>query len=125
MNNALHIEILALKVLPMWKYSICFFMIYHIDNGILWVCEFRTISLEHSSHHVTSRLHSLMQGPGSRYSAYILMLLPVGFHTGVLLIAYILLVSSVLISQVSVKKDNGKTTMVPVFQSLETISGEV
>ncbi|KAL6842123.1 hypothetical protein ACP4OV_028102 [Aristida adscensionis] len=27
--------------------------------------------------------------------------------------------------QVSVKKDNGKTTMVPVFQSLETISGEV
>ena len=53
------------------------------------------------------------------------MLLPVGFHTGVLLIAYILLVSSVLISQVSVKKDNGKTTMVPVFQSLETISGEV
>ncbi|XP_047048973.1 vacuolar protein sorting-associated protein 26A-like isoform X1 [Lolium rigidum] len=27
--------------------------------------------------------------------------------------------------QVSVKKDNGKTTMVPVFQSMETISGEV
>ncbi|CAN6347778.1 unnamed protein product [Urochloa humidicola] len=27
--------------------------------------------------------------------------------------------------QVSVKKDNGKTTMVPVFQSLETLSGEV
>ena len=79
MNNALHVEILALKVLPMWKYSICFFMIYHIDNGILWVCEFRTISLEHSSHHVTSRLHSLMRGPGSRYSAYILMLLQLGF----------------------------------------------
>jgi hypothetical protein len=30
-----------------------------------------------------------------------------------------------VISQVSVKKDNGKTTMVPVFQSMETISGEV
>ena len=42
-----------------------------------------------------------------------------------LLIAYKLLVSAVVISQVSVKKDNGKTTMVPVFQSLETISGEV
>ncbi|CAM0949824.1 unnamed protein product [Alopecurus aequalis] len=27
--------------------------------------------------------------------------------------------------QVSIKKDNGKTTMVPVFQSMETISGEV
>lgn len=27
--------------------------------------------------------------------------------------------------QVSVKKDNGKTMMVPVFQSMETISGEV
>ena len=49
----------------------------------------------------------------------------VGFHTGILLIAYKLLVSAVVISQVSVKKDNGKTTMVPVFQSLETISGEV
>ena len=56
-----------------------FFVIYHNDNGILWVCEFRTISLEHSSHHVTSRLHSLMRGPGSRYSAYILMLLQLGF----------------------------------------------
>lgn len=48
-----------------------------------------------------------------------------GFQTRVLVIAYKCLVSTVVISQVSVKKDNGKTTMVPVFQSLETISGEV
>jgi hypothetical protein len=88
MNNALHVEILALKVLPMWKYWIWFSMIYHNDNGTLWECEFRITSLEHSSHHVTSRLHSLMRGPGSRYSAYILMFLPVGFPTRVLLIAY-------------------------------------
>jgi hypothetical protein len=27
--------------------------------------------------------------------------------------------------QVPVKKDNGKTAMVPAFQSLETIAGEV
>jgi len=40
-------------------------------------------------------------------------------------LAYKWSVSAVIVSQVSVKKDNGKTTMVPVFQSLETISGEV
>lgn len=28
-------------------------------------------------------------------------------------------------SQVAFKKDNGKTAMVPAFQSLETIAGEV
>lgn len=27
--------------------------------------------------------------------------------------------------QVAIKKDNGKTLMVPAFQSLETIAGEV
>ena len=27
--------------------------------------------------------------------------------------------------QVQIKKDNGKTVMVPAFQSLETIAGEV
>jgi hypothetical protein len=30
-----------------------------------------------------------------------------------------------ILSQVSIKKENGKTAMVPVFQSLENISGEV
>jgi hypothetical protein len=31
----------------------------------------------------------------------------------------------IILSQVSIKKENGKTAMVPVFQSLENIAGEV